>query len=76
MGWPQCRGLSHHHLIHACETNLQWLKTDYIDLYQLHERDDMTPLEETLAVLEYLVNASKVRHVIRPIFQLAYYEYA
>lgn len=60
---PNDRGLSRHHLIRACEASLRRLKTDYIDLYQLHEWDGLTPLEETLSALEHLVSAGKVRYV-------------
>ena len=42
-------GLSRHHLIRACEASLRRLETDHIDLYQVHEWDGQTPLEETLA---------------------------
>ena len=45
---PNDAGLSRHHLIRACEASLRRLGTDYIDLYQVHEWDGHTPLEETL----------------------------
>ena len=52
---PNDAGLSRHHLIRACEASLRRLETDHIDLYQVHEWDGQTPLEETLAALEHLV---------------------
>lgn len=60
---PNDRGLSRHHLIRACEASLKRLKTDVIDLYQLHEWDGTTPLEETLGALDTLVQQGKVRYV-------------
>ncbi len=56
-------GLSRHHLIRACEASLRRLGTDHIDLYQLHEWDGQTPLEETLGALEHLLQSGKVRYV-------------
>ncbi len=56
-------GLSRHHLIEACEASLRRLATDHIDLYQVHEWDGQTPLEETLAALEHLLTSGKVRYV-------------
>jgi aryl-alcohol dehydrogenase-like predicted oxidoreductase len=56
-------GLSRHHLIEACEASLRRLQTDHIDLYQVHEWDGQTPLEETLAALEHLLHSGKVRYV-------------
>jgi aryl-alcohol dehydrogenase-like predicted oxidoreductase len=56
-------GLSRHHLIEACEASLRRLKVDHIDLYQLHEWDGQTPLEETLGALDHLVRSGKVRYV-------------
>jgi aryl-alcohol dehydrogenase-like predicted oxidoreductase len=47
----------------ACEASLRRLKTDTIDLYQLHGFDAMTPVEETLATLDQLVRAGKIRYV-------------
>ncbi len=56
-------GLSRQHLIAACEASLKRLGTDVIDLYQLHQWDGITPLEETLAALDTLVQHGKVRYV-------------
>ena len=60
---PNDRGLSRHHLIEACEASLRRLKTDVINLYQVHEWDGLTPLEETLEALDMLVRHGKVRYV-------------
>jgi aryl-alcohol dehydrogenase-like predicted oxidoreductase len=60
---PNDAGLSRHHLIEACEASLRRLQTDHIDLYQVHEWDGQTPLEETLGALEHLLQAGKVRYV-------------
>jgi aryl-alcohol dehydrogenase-like predicted oxidoreductase len=60
---PNDAGLSRHHLIGACEASLRRLRTDRIDLYQVHEWDGQTPLEETLQALDDLVHAGKVRYV-------------
>jgi aryl-alcohol dehydrogenase-like predicted oxidoreductase len=60
---PNDEGLSRHHLIKACEASLRRLGTDYIDLYQVHEWDGLTPLEETLDALDTLVRSGKVRYV-------------
>jgi aryl-alcohol dehydrogenase-like predicted oxidoreductase len=57
------RGASRHHLIAACEASLKRLKTDYIDLYQIHNQDSLTPPEETVRALDDLVRAGKVRYV-------------
>ncbi|RKS75663.1 aryl-alcohol dehydrogenase-like predicted oxidoreductase [Motilibacter peucedani] len=56
-------GSSRHHIVRGCEASLRRLGTDWIDLYQLHEWDGQTPLEETLAALEHLVQSGKVRYV-------------
>jgi aryl-alcohol dehydrogenase-like predicted oxidoreductase len=55
--------LSRFHLIEACEASLKRLGTDHIDLYQLHQWDGQTPLEETLEALDSLVRSGKVRYV-------------
>jgi aryl-alcohol dehydrogenase-like predicted oxidoreductase len=60
---PNDAGLSRHHIITGCEASLRRLGTDHIDLYQVHEWDGQTPLEETLEALDLLVRAGKVRYV-------------
>ena len=60
---PNDAGLSRHHIIRACEASLRRLGTDYIDLFQVHEWDGHTPLEETLSALDHLVNSGKVRYI-------------
>ncbi len=60
---PNDAGLSRHHLIEACEASLRRLDTDHIDLYQMHEWDGQTPLEETLGALDSLVRVGKVRYI-------------
>lgn len=57
------RGLSRKHIIRACEASLKRLGTDYVDLYQMHNPDPCTPLEETLDALNSLVAQGKVRYV-------------
>ena len=60
---PNDAGLSRHHIIRSAEASLRRLGTDYIDLYQVHEWDGQTPLEETLQALDDLVRAGKVRYI-------------
>ena len=60
---PNEAGLSRQHLIRECEASLKRLGTDYIDLYQVHQWDGRTPLEETLEALDTLVSQGKVRYV-------------
>ena len=60
---PNDVGSSRHHLIQACEGSLRRLKTDYIDLYQMHGFDALTPVEETLSALDDLVHSGKVRYI-------------
>ena len=60
---PNDAGLSRHHIITGCEASLRRLGTDHIDLYQVHEWDGQTPLEETLEALDLLVRSGKVRYV-------------
>ncbi len=55
-------GLSRYHLIRAAEASLKRLGTDRIDLYQLHQWDGLTPLDETLEALDTLVRSGKVRY--------------
>lgn len=54
--------LSAEYLTTACDKSLDRLKTDYIDLYQVHFDDPTTPVEETVAALEDLVAEGKIRH--------------
>ena len=56
-------GLSRKSIIESCDASLRRLKTDYIDLYQIHRYDFTTPLEETLEALDSLVRAGKVRYL-------------
>ena len=60
---PNDLGLSRKHILSGVEASLRRLKTDYIDLYQVHMWDPGTPLEETLAALHLLVRSGKVRYV-------------
>ena len=63
LGGPNDGGNSRISLIAECERSLKRLRTDWIDLYQLHQWDGQTPIEETLRVLDDLVSAGKVRYV-------------
>lgn len=56
-------GLSRRWIIRACEDSLRRLGTDHIDLYQAHQWDPATPIEETLAAFDMLVRSGKVRYV-------------
>jgi len=60
---PNDIGQSRHHIIRGCEESLRRLGTDYIDLYQVHGFDALTPLEETLRALDDLVRSGKVRYI-------------
>jgi aryl-alcohol dehydrogenase-like predicted oxidoreductase len=60
---PNDAGLSRAHIIKACEDSLRRLGSEWIDLYQVHEWDGQTPLEETLSALDTLVRDGKVRYV-------------
>src|ERR1700679_2660874 len=62
-GDPNGGGAGRKSLISACENSLRRLQTDYIDLYWLHMWDANTPIEETMAALEDLVRAGKVRYL-------------
>ena len=55
-------GLSRRHIVEACEASLRRLRTDYIDLYQAHNFDSLTPLEETLRAFDDLIRAGKIRY--------------
>jgi aryl-alcohol dehydrogenase-like predicted oxidoreductase len=56
-------GLSRRHIIEACEASLRRLRTDYLDLYQSHSFDALTPLDETLRAYDDLIRAGKVRYI-------------
>jgi aryl-alcohol dehydrogenase-like predicted oxidoreductase len=60
---PNDRGCSRYHILDALEKSLKRLRTDYIDLYQMHIPDPQTPLEETLRTLDDIVRAGKVRYL-------------
>jgi aryl-alcohol dehydrogenase-like predicted oxidoreductase len=60
---PNAVGSSRYHILKTCEDALRRLQTDYIDLFQLHGFDAMTPPEEILATLDQLVRAGKIRYV-------------
>jgi aryl-alcohol dehydrogenase-like predicted oxidoreductase len=60
---PNDVGSSRFHLIRAVEGSLKRLGTDYIDLFQLHGFDALTPIEETLSALDDLVRAGKIRYL-------------
>ncbi len=60
---PNDVGSSRFHLLRTIETSLRRLGTDYIDLFQLHGFDAMTPIEEVLGTLDDLVRAGKIRYV-------------
>jgi aryl-alcohol dehydrogenase-like predicted oxidoreductase len=56
-------GASRRYIVQAVEDSLRRLKTDWIDLYQLHQPDPLTPIEETLRALDDLIRAGKMRYV-------------
>jgi aryl-alcohol dehydrogenase-like predicted oxidoreductase len=60
---PNDLGSSRYHLTRAVDGSLRRLGTDYIDLYQLHGFDAMTPVEEVLHTLDALVRAGKIRYI-------------
>jgi aryl-alcohol dehydrogenase-like predicted oxidoreductase len=57
------KGASRRYMLSAVEASLRRLKTDWIDLYQLHTPDPLTPIEETLRALEDLIRQGKVRYI-------------
>jgi aryl-alcohol dehydrogenase-like predicted oxidoreductase len=60
---PNDEGTSRFHLIRECERSLKRLRTDYIDIYYMHEWDGTTPVEEKMAALDTLVQQGKIRYV-------------
>ena len=57
------QGASRRYIMQAVEASLRRLKTDYIDLYQQHDYDPLTPIEETLRALDDLIRQGKVRYI-------------
>jgi aryl-alcohol dehydrogenase (NADP+) len=60
---PHDQGLSRRHIMDAIDASLRRLKTDFIDLYQVHFYDAQTPLDETLRALDDIVRAGKARYI-------------
>jgi aryl-alcohol dehydrogenase-like predicted oxidoreductase len=60
---PNDAGLSRGHIVESCENSLRRLGVDYIDLYQSHGPDALTPLDETLRAFDHLVQSGKVRYI-------------
>jgi len=60
---PNGRGQSRHHLFNEVDASLKRLQLDYIDLYQLHAFDPLTPFEESLSALNDLVRSGRVRYI-------------
>jgi aryl-alcohol dehydrogenase-like predicted oxidoreductase len=56
-------GASRGHIMDAVEASLKRLRTDYIDLYQIHAADSVTPIEESIRALDTLVTQGKVRYI-------------
>jgi aryl-alcohol dehydrogenase-like predicted oxidoreductase len=60
---PNSSGLTRKHILQQAEESLRRLNIEYIDLYQIHGYDPLTPLEETLEALDLLVKSGKVRYI-------------
>ena len=60
---PNARGNSRRHIIDQCDASLRRLRTDYIDLYQIHRPSSQVPIDETLRALDDLIRAGKVRYI-------------
>jgi aryl-alcohol dehydrogenase-like predicted oxidoreductase len=60
---PWDQGLSRKHILDAIDASLRRLRTDYVDLYQLHHPDPHTPIDESLRALDDVVRAGKARYV-------------
>jgi aryl-alcohol dehydrogenase-like predicted oxidoreductase len=63
MANPEEKGASRRYIMSAVEASLRRLRTDWIDLYQMHQTDPLTPMEETLRALDDLIRQGKVRYV-------------
>ena len=57
------RGLSRKHILASIEASLERLELDYVDLYQIHRWDPLTPIEETMEALHAVVSAGKARYI-------------
>jgi aryl-alcohol dehydrogenase-like predicted oxidoreductase len=60
---PNDKSASRQHILNGVDASLSRLNTDYIDLYQIHRWDDVTPIEETMRALDDLVRVGKVRYI-------------
>jgi 1-deoxyxylulose-5-phosphate synthase len=60
---PNDGGLSRKHVLSAIDASLRRLRTDYVDVYQIHRWDYETPIEETMAALHEVVQAGKARYI-------------
>ena len=60
---PWDQGLSKKHILEAIDASLRRLRTDYVDLYQLHHPDPSTPIDESLRAMDDVVRAGKARYV-------------
>jgi len=60
---PNNVGLTRKHILQQVDQSLKRLETDYIDLYQMHSYDALTPIEETIRTFETLVQSGKVRYI-------------
>jgi len=60
---PNMQGSSRRHIIQQCEASLKRLKTDHIDLYQIHRPNSEVPIDETLRAFDDLIRSGKVRYV-------------
>jgi aryl-alcohol dehydrogenase-like predicted oxidoreductase len=73
---PDRKGLSRDHILRSAEESLRRLQTDYIDLYQSHQDDSSTPLEETLEAYDQLIKQGKVRAIGASNYNAARFEEA
>src|ERR1051326_2897794 len=60
---PNQRCLSRKHIMHAIDDSLRRMRTDYVDLYQIHRFDYNTPIEETIEALDDVVRAGKALYI-------------
>ena len=60
---PNAGGISRRHIIRSCEDSLRRLRTDYIDLYQMHRPQADIPIDESLRAMDDLIRAGKVRYI-------------